>query len=246
MDMSSHNHKPEDFIPTSLRNSISKIQKYYMLESRVGTLPKEFFDVDHIAAYSMVGMKSALHDTALWALGYVVLGGIAYYIQYNALQGTPLGVQTLQFFDWTIKVPPLYWSTKFASFGYLATSTGCCIYMSQYYIGAVCKRAIGYLFINRFICLIVFFVSTFLVLGVFRKYVFSEVNLIMVGRIIYRMHPDTAERLYDFFLNYFRRSLFESGIVSLVASSASIVLPLLSATYFKFRKRTKKIAGPAE
>lgn len=236
--------KPADFIPTSFRSAISKIQKYYMVENAGVLLPNEYFDVEHVAAYSMVGMKSALHDTLLWALAYIVFGGIAYFIQYNYLDSTPLRPQTFEFFDRAFTIGPLYFMTKVVSFGYLATSTGWCVYASRYYVGSFGKKAINYLFLNRAIGLVVLSFATFLGLGVIWKYLLNDENLLIIGRSIYWLHPDTAERVYIFLATFFRRSLFESGIVAIVASVISIGLPFFSMLYFKVRKRRKQIAGP--
>ena len=227
---------PSDFIPHDIVNAVSKIQNYYLIESKGAEMAKEFFDLVHIRAFSQVGLTSALHDSVLWAIGYVLLGGIAYFIQDNYL--TTVDTQVLR---WTVHVSPLVWFTKLASFGYLSVSTGCCIYMSQYYIGVVCKRAFNTLFWSRAMFLLTFSISTFAVLGLLYKHVLTEANLLEFCRGVYKVSPDFAERLYRFLVDYFRPSLFESGIMSLVASAISIALPLITVVFFKYLKKKKEV-----
>ncbi|MDA8103773.1 MAG: hypothetical protein M0Z71_00170 [Nitrospiraceae bacterium] len=234
----SHTQAPADFIPTNIVNATSKVQAYYILESTAGAYKKEFFDLEHVRAFSSVGLKSALHDSVIWALGYVLLGGIAYFIQDNYLT-----VQTMQIYHWTVKSSPLFWFTKTASFGYLVVSTGCCVYMSRFYTGVVSKRAINTLFMSRGLFLITFAIVTFFVLGMLNKYLFNEENLLEAFRLVYRMNADFGERLYLFLSGYFRRSLFESAIVSLLASFLSVTLPILSMLYFRYKKRKKEVLG---
>lgn len=229
---------PGDFIPTDIVDALSKVQNIHLVESRTGPLAKEFFDLQHVRAFSSVGLKSALHDSVIWAIGYLLLGGVAYFVQENYLT-----VHTMKIFRWTVHVSPYFWFTKIASFGFLATSTGCCIYMSQYYIDFVCKRAINTLFMSRSLFLTIFSFVTFGTFGLLYKYVFNDTNVVYVCHLIYRLHPDTAERLYGFFAGYFRRSLFQAGIVSLVASFVAVLLPMLCLLYFRYRKKKKKVRG---
>jgi len=229
---------PGDFIPTNIVNAAAKVENYYLLESSIGPLAKEFFDLEHVKAFSSVGLKSALHDSVVWVIGYVLCGGVVHFIQDNYL-----AAQTMMIFGWTVNASPFFWFTKMASFGFLATSTGCCVYMSQFYIGVVCKKAINTVFTSRALFLIVFSFLTFLALGILHKYVFNDIDILDACRLVYRIHPDFAERLYRFLAGYFRRSLFESAIVSLVASLLSILLPFLTALYFRYRKRSKKVLG---
>ena len=231
-----HQFSPSDFIPGDIVDAVSKIQNYYLIESRGAEMAKEFFDLIHIRAYSRVGFKSALHDSVLWAIGYILIGGVVYFIQENYL--TTVDTQVLR---WTVHVSPLVWFTKLASFGYLAVSTGCCIYMSQYYIGVVCKRAFNTLFGSRAMFLLTFSICTFAVLGLLYKQVFSEPNLIEFCGAVYKISPDFAARLYHFLMNYFRPSLFESGIMSIVASVISIALPLVTVVFFKYVRRRKEV-----
>ena len=234
----SHTQAPADFIPTNIVNATSKVQNYYLLESTAGAYRKEFFDLDHVRAFSSVGLKSALHDSVIWALGYILLGGIAYFVQDNYLT-----VQTMKIYHWTVRSSPFFWFTKTASFGYLVVSTGCCIYMTQFYTGVVCKRAINTLFMSRALFLATFALVTFFVLGMLNKYLFNEANILEACRLVFRINADFSERLYLFLSGYFRRSLFESAIVSLLASFLSVVLPLLSMLYFRYKKRKKEVLG---
>ena len=71
--------------------------------------------------------------------------------------------------------------------------------MSQYYIGSVCKRAIGYLFINRSIGLVIFSITTFFLLGLLWKYVFSDANILHAARFVYSLHP--AGQLHGFMIS---------------------------------------------
>jgi hypothetical protein len=229
---------PSDFIPKDIKDAAAKIQKYYLLESSAGDLAAEFFDIEHYTAYAAVGLKSALHDSIIWATVYVLLGAAAWYVQENYL---PL--QTTRIFLWTVQVSPLLWLVKTSSFGYLAATTGLCVFISRYYTGLVTKRAIRTLFMGRGTFLIVFSLMTFFIFGFSYRYGVTEDNIVAVSRFLYTVDPDFAANIYSL-LKYFRRSLFESAVISVLASTASIAVPLLTAIFFRFKKKKKDVIGP--
>ena len=225
-------------IPEDLTDAYDKVQELYGLEDTVGAVRTEFFGLKNVQAFATIGRKSAWHDSILWAGGYVLCGGIVYYIQDNYL-----AEKTMTIFDWTLNCSLYYLLTKIASFGYLAGSTGICIWMSRYYAYTVSKKAINSLFAARMMFLFIFAFATFVTLGFLNRYVFTESNLLYVFRPMYKMFPDTALRLYAFFMGYFKRSLFESAVVSVVASLLSAVLPTLTMIFFGARKRRHVIMG---
>jgi hypothetical protein len=232
-------HNNLDFNPpTNIINAVSKIQNYYLVEKN-GPLEKEFFTGDHITAFTKVGLHSAFHDSIIWVIGYVLIGGLIYFLQENYL--------TLMSMDFPIigevKGHPLYWFTKMASFGFLLLSTGCCIWASRYYTGTVPKRAINTLFTARSIFLVSFALISFFLLGMLRKLLMDEGNITKIYQFVFRQNANLAEKIFYFIRDYFTRSLFESSILCLITATLSIIVPFITISYFRVMKRRKRHLG---
>ena len=224
--------------PRHLITAHSMIQQWYVSESNGQPYAKEFFTLEHIMQFSMVAIRSALVDSLIWLSIYVLGGAAVYFLQENYLTE-----RVTQLFFWQIHGSPLFWFTKLASFMGLLFSSVLCIMMSRYYTGTVPKKAINSIFVTRAIFLICFSVVAFLILGVIFQVLSNETTLNNIYKYFSKVNPALAVKVYYFIVNYFRRALFESGIVVIVASIFSVFIPFLSISFFKVYKRKRTDLG---
>lgn len=210
----------------SLTNAMAKIQDFYIQESEGGGIKKEFFTIDHSIAFAQAGIKQSMTDSIIWISCYVFSGAIIIY-----LQGLYLTEKTTQLFFWEVSGSPIYWFAKAVSFAGLCFSTVLCVMMCKYYVGPVTKKAINSLFATRAIFLISFSFVVFSVLGVVYKYFLTDVSLGKVYSML-AFNETLASNVYYFLGGYFRRAIFESAIIAIVASFTAVLLPYASLILF--------------
>lgn len=210
--------------PRTIAVAISEIQEYYNVES-IAPLSKNTFTLKHFMAFSRVATHSALIDSILWVGIYVLMGGIIY-----AIQDSYLTQRTTQIFFWEFHGSPLYFFSKLLSFGGLMYSTVICVMMSSLYVPNWCKKAVDTILFTRAVMLMSFALIAFFFFGLLSRYVLTQHGIYKLSSFLLQRHPDSAfpDHLYHFLYDYARRSLFESGIIVLVASTISMLLPFLA------------------
>lgn len=226
---------------TPPRNMIvahSLVQQWYVAESSGEPFAKDFFTWEHVMQFSTVAIKSALADSLIWLGIYVLAGAIIYFVQENYLME-----RFTQLLFWQVKGSPLFWFAKLSSFMGLIFHTAICVSMSRYYTGTVPRRAVNTIFATRAIFLACFSLVAFLLLGVVYRALGTPQVLAHIILTLTRFRADLGEKASYFIIYYFRRALFEAGIVSLVASLACVIIPFLSIGFFRFYKRRKEGLG---
>jgi hypothetical protein len=210
--------------PRTLAMAISEIQEYYNVEV-IAPLSKNTFTLKHFMAFSRVATHSALVDSILWVVIYVLLGGVFYVIQDSYLIQT-----TTQLFFWRFHGSPLYFFSKLLSFGGLMYSTVLCVMMSSLYVPNWCKRAIDTILFTRAVMLMSFAFVAFFCFGLINRYVLTQHAIYQLASFFQQRAPNSnfPEHLYHYLYEYGRRSLFESGITVLVASAVSTILPFIA------------------
>lgn len=237
--MDQHETQGLNFVPPrNLIIALSMIQHWYVAESKGQTFVKEFFTFEHTMAFSLVAIKSAFYDTLIWITLNVLGGSFVYFIQQGLLTE-----QTTQLLFWQVEGSPFFWFIKLTSFIGLAFSSVLCILMARYYTGVVPKKAINAVFATRAIFLLCFAFVAFFIFGLLYKHLANEEIIRTIYHHISSFNSSMASRFYYFVTNYFRRALFESGIVAVVASILAIILPFLSIMLFRFYKRKKTDLG---
>lgn len=231
--------------PHSLIIALGMIQFWFLGETGEegpggGGAPfrKEVFNAPYVMAYSSLGISSALLDTIVWVLGYVVIGSILYFIQDNYLTE-----KTTQIFMWNIQSSPLFLAVEFASFSRLLFSTGVCIMMSRYYAGVVPKRAINTIFLSRGLMLLSLSFVVFFILGVIYKIVSADVVTVKLYQSLYMVNKMFATELYIFMASHFKQFIYEAGIIVLLSSLVSFIIPFITAVFFQFFYKPQKDAG---
>jgi hypothetical protein len=208
------------------------------MESGGQPLHRDIFTWDHIWAYGWVGFHTALRDTLVWVVLYVVIGAPVYYFQEHYLTE-----KVTQIFIWNVSGSPIYWFIKMASFGGLFASTVMCGMMSRFYVGNIPKRAIHTLFVVRAIFLCTFSFLTFWLFGLLYKYLFNPEVITMIYTAVGRVSANHAQKIYLFINNYFRRALFEASITVIVASAISIIIPILTVGLYKIAGQRSQELG---
>lgn len=235
---SSDRHYP---IPKSLLSAVSMIQRLKLMENGRKSLDKDFVVLEQSVGFLEVGIRSAWFDSLIWITGYVVAGAIVYFMQDNYLEE----VKT-QIFSWQLDGSPLYWASKAASFSGLLFSTGLCVYMSRFYIGDACKKAINSVFMARGIFLVSLSLFIFVALNGIKKFALSDSGIEKTAAFFSFISRSFALNLFIFLHNYFKRALFEAGIIALLAGFASAVTPYISILIFRTLKKKEKILGLEE
>lgn len=223
--------------PKNLIDALTEIQQYYVFERKGEHLDKDYFTLSHMRDFIAVGIHQAFMDSVIWVLFYVVLGSVVMYVQQNYL-----AIGTTQVLHWQIQGSPMFWFVKIMSFGGLSISTALCVWMSKYYAGTVPKRAINNLFSARGLFLICFAFIMFLILGILYKFIFTEAFIVKIYNQVRINNPKNAEKIWFFFWEYFRPSLWKASIIVVLSTVISTVLPFLTIGLFKaLRKRNKEL-----
>ncbi len=224
--------------PRHLITAHSMIQQWYVAESNGQPFAKEFFTLEHIMQFSMVAIKSALSDSLIWLSIYVLGGAIVFFLQQNYLSE-----KVTQLFFWQLNGSPLFWFTKLTSFMGLIFSSVLCAMMARYYTGTVPKKAINSIFATRAIFLMCFSIVAFLILGILFKWLSNDAVILYIYQHAAAVNPSFGEKIYYFLVYYLRRALFEAGIVGIIASIFSVIVPLVSILFFRVYKRKKEDLG---
>lgn len=231
--------------PHSLINALGQIQFWYLGETGEegpggGGSPfrKEVFNAPYVMAFSKLGIASALLDMLVWVLGYVFIGSILYFIQDNYLT-----TKTTEIFIWNIPGHPLVNVIEFASYGKVLFSTGVCIVMSRYYAGVVPKRAINTIFLARGLMLLSLSAVVFLLLGLIYRLINSDALVNQLYQSLYTVNRVFATEVYLFILTHFRPFIYSAGIIVLLSSFVSFLLPFIFVVFYKIYHRTQQTAG---
>lgn len=228
-------------MPKSLTGAVSIIQRLKLMENERRSLNKDFVVLDQVVGFSEVGIKSAWHDSLIWVAGYILIGTIIYF-----LQGSYLVENRTKVLLWLLDGSPLYWISKAASFSGLIFSTGMCVYMSKFYVGIACKKAINSVLFSRALFLASFSIVIFVSLN-------TVSNSLLTGKAIEQFifsvaktNREAAINLHWFLHNYLRRALFEAAIVALLSAIASIITPFVSLIIFRVARKRDRVLGTEE
>lgn len=237
--MDKQNFSGLNFVPPkNLITAMSEIQQWHVYESSGQPLGKDFFTMQHTMAFATIAVRSAFLDTFIWILGYLVLGALIYFVQENFLHE-----RTTQILFWKVDGSPVYWFAKLASFGGLAFSTVMCVLMSRYYIGMVPRKAINSLFATRAIFLMSASFAVFLILGLLYRFLSDDMYILKASEFFLRFSESAALKFEHYVHYYLRRAVFEASIISIVASSVSVVIPFVAIGIYKAFKRRKQDLG---
>ncbi len=231
-------NRPHYPVPKSLTTAVSIVQRLKLMESGNRLLDKDFVVLDQVVGFSEVGIRSAWHDSLIWMIGYVIVGTIVYFVQNNYLVETKTQVLV-----WQLDGSPLYWTAKAASFSGLLFSTGMCVYISKYYIGNACKKAINSVLLTRAIFLVGFSLVIFVFLNAVNKMILTDKAIAGTAYSLSFVSKGFSKNVYYFLHNYFRRALFEAAIVSLLSNFISVAIPFLSIFIFRASRKKEKTLG---
>ena len=225
-------------MPKSLTGAVSIIQRLKLMENERRSLDKDFVVLDQVVGFSEVGIRSAWHDSLIWVVGYIFVGTIIYFLQENYLVETRTRILL-----WQLDGSPLYWISKAASFSGLIFSTGMCVYMSKFYVGIACKKAINSVLFTRALFLASFSLVIFVSLN-------TVSNVLLTGKVIEefissiaKISREAAMNLHWFLYKYLRRALFEAAIVGLLSAIASIITPFVSLIIFRVVRKRDRVLG---
>lgn len=228
--------------PHNLIHAMSEIQQWYLAEKNGQPFDKNFFTMSHTMAYSKVAIKSAFWDSLMWIGVYVFIGAIIFFVQENYLVD-----KSTDFLLWKdIKGSPVYWFSKISSFGSVVFSTTICIMMGRFYTGVIPKKAINTIFTVRSIFLACFALVAFVLLGVTYRFFSDPMFVNNITSFFSKFNQGFAYRIDYFVAYYFRRMLFESAITAVMVSLASIVIPFIAISTYRFIKQKKEEMGVEE
>ena len=134
--------------PRNLITAISEIQQYFVIESNGQEIPAEFFTLEGSLDLFRIGIRSGFNEGLIVILLFPIF---SFYL-----------------LPFVFKTPDLLLNIIIGSIPYLALviNTILCMYISQYYVGNITRRAINSLFIGR---------GTMLLLKAVLIYVFYQV-----------------------------------------------------------------------
>ncbi len=223
--------------PQNLLTALSEIQHYFLFEKRGQQFDPEYFTMNHVMGYMNVAVRSAWWDSVIFVAVFLFGSTVIYF-----MQGTYITDSATQIFVWTVTGSVFYWFAKIASFSGLVFSTILCTWMSRYYIGVVPRKAINTLFGTRLVLLMSLSLLLYFGLGtlsgILSDRVISQITGILAGT-----NQIAAAKVYSFLHDYFRRALFESAILSIVAGTFSGLLPFAAIGVFRIMKRRKRYLG---
>lgn len=235
MEETQHKKKHEQAFSLLLA-AMADIQEWAVMEKKQSEIDSVVFHIKKQMGFAKLAMRSAFLDTILWLAFYVVAGSIILFFQENYL-----AERYTQFLAWKIPGSPLYLTSKFSSFASLAFSTGVCVAISRYYVGAVTKKAIRTLFVTRGMFLIAFSLMGFFIFGILYQVIMSDYFVQNIYDIFKTLNSSFASRVYEFIIYQFRRVVFEAGVIALLIGFISTLLPFFTIVFFKVtRKKDEK------
>lgn len=223
--------------PKNLVEAYSGVQQLWLTERQTEGIEKEFVTLEHLMAFSRVGMWSVAFDGIVWLAGFV--GSIIVYFLSNYYLTT---MQTDILF-WHLPGPPLYWMFKVVSFAGFASSTVLCIMMGRYITGAATKRAINGLWYSRFSFLVMVGFFGFAICGAIYKIVLSDEYIMHAINFLAKIKYAYGIAAYKFFFGYLKPEVYISGITFLVLAVISVILTVFSGGLFKLLNKEEKELG---
>ena len=117
--------------PRNLLNAISKVQQFFVIESKGQDIPGEFLTLKHTLDFFKIGIKSGFHE----GFALVLLFPVFHFYLF------PFVFQKLDFVSHIL----------FGSIPYLVlmVNTAMCCYISRYYVGNITRKAINSLLMGR-------------------------------------------------------------------------------------------------
>lgn len=224
--------------PKDLGGALSMIQNWHAVEAAGGEFPDNFFSWDHFTAFFQCGVSSAVKDSFLWAVIYVLGGGVAYFIQENFLVD-----RTTQVLFWDVKGHPLYLITELFSFGFLVYHTGLAVQVTQLSTGVVCRKAAHTIASSRSGFLFSFAVGLFFVIGLIYKGL-DDQTMYTIASYVATFSQTLGERVYLFLKYFFKNYLFQASLICFLTAMISTVITYLPIVFKRFRKTPSSRLGP--
>lgn len=209
--------------PSSLSQAVSVIQQISIIESGGAKLAKEYFTVTHLQVFTNISVKSVYRDFLIWVIGYIVISSALSFYEHHYMPGA-----TTRIFFWDFQGSAFLLFSEAASYAGIIFSTVLCVWASYYYKGAVTKKIVATVLFTRAMMLVCFAFAVFTILGLIYKILLADQNIVKFSAEISKfINFKAGENIY-YYLYKFKRHVFEASVISLVASFASTVLPLLT------------------
>ncbi len=212
---------------------LSEIQRYYVIEERSDSLPKEYFTMEQIVEYFKVGFKNGLFESLIFLTLVPFLQVIYPSFKYYFLN-EQVSESEILFFK-TLSYVPLVLSTAFV------------IYIGKYYSGDITRRCIFALMNGRSIAFVLKGVLFYFLLQWFADYSLKNPN-ILYGLADYSswliwIFSDlniSQEQIYIYYYSYVVPSLRHISLSIVLIMGLFALLPFLAIFFKSYVRRVNK------
>ncbi len=211
---------------------LSEIQRYYVIESRIEELPKEYFTTSQILEYFRAGFKRGLLESFLFVIIVPFLQIIYPSFKYYFLNAVTTNAMLL---------------LQILSYSPIVLSTIFMIYIGRYYQGSMTKRAILALINGRILAFILKGILFYFLIQWFVGYSLKNPNVLYViadytswiVNIFIDINTNT-EGLYKYYYVYLVPALRDTALKIILTMMLFAVFPYLTIFFKSSINHSKK------